>query len=49
MLRYESGGEFVVVACIDIDANRKLAVGEHLSLSGDSVAAKVFSSGAPAA
>ena len=48
MLRYESGGEFVVVACIDIDANRKLAVGEHLSLSGDSVAAKVFSSGAPA-
>ena len=48
LLRYESDDEFVVVACTDIDHNRELEVGEHLSLSGDSVAAKVFRSGAPA-
>ncbi len=48
LLRYESDDEFVVVACTDIDPNRELEVGEHLSLSGDSVAAKVFRSGAPA-
>jgi signal transduction histidine kinase len=48
LLRYESDHEFVVVACTDVDPNRELGVGEHLSLSGDNVATKVFRSGVPA-
>jgi signal transduction histidine kinase len=48
MLRYQSDHEAVVVACIDVDPNRQLSVGEQLSLSGDTVAGKVYLSGAPA-
>ncbi len=48
LLRYESDDEFVVIACADPDPDRRLAVGERLSLAGDGVAAKVLRSGAPA-
>ena len=49
LVRYESDvGECVVVASSGTHPDRKLIVGEHLSLAGDSVAANVLRSGAPA-
>jgi signal transduction histidine kinase len=49
LVRYESAaGECVVVASSGTHHDRKLIVGEQLSLAGDSVAANVLRSGAPA-
>lgn len=48
LVRYESDSECVVIASSDTQHGRKLVVGEHLSLDGDSVAAWVRRTGAPA-
>ena len=48
LVRYESAAEGVVIASSDIHHERKLVVGEHLSLAGDNVAAIVFRTAAPA-
>ena len=48
LVRYESAAVCVVVASSDTHPDRKLVVGEHLSLAGDSVAANVLRSGTPA-
>lgn len=48
LTRFESGDRCVVLAAHDAPGRAKLAVGEHLSLDGDSVTARVLRTGEPA-
>ncbi|CAN5569651.1 hypothetical protein BH10ACT9_BH10ACT9_31630 [soil metagenome] len=48
LVRFESEAEAVVVAATDTEPHRRLAVGERVSLLGDSVTIRIHATGRPA-